>query len=244
MNGFNALTSQTVTFQIERYKPARVDPPRAENFKVRVSPRMTVLDGLEQIRLTLDPTLMYRHCCHHASCGTCACTINGRPALACTTRIADLDNETITLAPLAGLPCLGDLAVDMTSFFRELDPQWESLRACETATAERTPRGVDQLKRMENCIECGCCVAACPVSGSAASFMGPAVLAAMNNEMRNRPAVRPEMLRMAADPRGAAMCRRHLACSRVCPSNVYPARHIADLQRAAGVKVPQKITKK
>lgn len=193
---------------------------------------MTVLDGLEQIRLNLDATLMYRHCCHHASCGTCACTINGSPALACTARIADLETETITLAPLANHPCLGDLAVDMTSFFREWDPQWANLRTCEKTTAARTPQGIDQLMRLENCIECGCCVAACPVTGSSISFLGPAVLAAVNNEIRNRPAARTKLLEIASDPRGSAMCLRHLACSRVCPSKVFPARHIADLQRS------------
>lgn len=200
-----------------------------------MNPSMTVLDGLEQIRLNQDATLMYRHCCHHASCGTCACTINGSPALACTTRIGDLKTDTITLAPLANHTCLGDLAVDMTSFFRELDPRWDNLRACEKTTAERVPQGIDQLKQLKNCIECGCCVATCPLTASATSFMGPAVLAAVNNEMRNRPTALKEMMKIAADPRGAKMCQRHLACSRVCPSKVYPARHIADLQRAMAV---------
>lgn len=207
-------------------------------------PYMTVLDGLEQIRLTLDATLMYRHCCHHASCGTCACTINGRPALACTTRIADLKTQTITLAPLANHPCLGDLAVDMTSFFREIDPQWETLRACAKTPEAPAAQGVDQLMRLENCIECGCCVAECPVTASSTSFMGPAVLAAVNNEIRNRPASRKKMEKIAADPRGAGMCQRHLACSRVCPSKVYPARHIADLQRAVGIRASRKSAKK
>ena len=90
------------------------------------------------------------------------------------------------------------------------------------------------MTRLENCIECGCCEAACPVTSRSEPFMGPAVLAAVNNEMRNRPAAKKPLLRMAADSRGAAGCERHLACSRVCPSKVYPARHIADLQRALG----------
>jgi succinate dehydrogenase/fumarate reductase-like Fe-S protein len=29
-----------------------------------------------------------------------------------------------------------------------------------------------QLMRLQNCIECGCCVAACPVSSDADAFMG------------------------------------------------------------------------
>lgn len=243
MNGFDALKPLKVTFQILRYKPGQIDTPRPQDFTVTFTPHMTVLDGLEQIRLNQDTTLMYRHCCHHASCGTCACTINGSPGLSCTTRIADLKTKTITLAPLDNHPCLGDLAVDMTSFFREMDPKWKYLRKCEKATPARTPQGVDQLQRLENCIECGCCVAACPVSASANAFMGPAVLAAVKNEIRNRPTALKEMINIAADPRGATMCQRHLACSRVCPSKVYPARHIADLQRAKSKLMPQKNAK-
>ena len=228
------MKEQAFTFRILRFKPGRIDPPRYAEFLVRPRPKMTILDGLEQIRLSLDATLMYRHCCHHAACGTCACTINGTPALACTTRITELHSDIITLEPLVNYACLGDLAVDMASFFQEWDPQWLNVRSCEKATTDRTPRGIDQLTRLENCIECGCCVAACPVTSRSEPFMGPAALAAMNNEMRNRPAAKKSLLRMAADSQGADRCERHLVCSRVCPSKVYPARHIADLQRAIG----------
>lgn len=224
---------ENVKFRILRFKPGWIDPPRFQIFTVALSSTATVLDGLEEIRLRRDATLLYRHCCHHASCGTCACTINGKPALACTTRIADLKTETITLEPLANLDCVADLAVDMRPFFKEMDPQWANIRLSETIAPEHTPEGGDRPMRLENCIECGCCVAGCPVTPESREFMGPAALAALNNEIRNRPAKREELMVLAAVPRGAAMCRRHLVCSRVCPSNVYPARHIADLQRAA-----------
>lgn len=230
------MQTQTLTFRILRFKPEQRDLSRYEDFKVRIEPRMTVLDGLEQIRLMQDATLMYRHCCHHSSCGTCACTINGVPALACTRRIEDLQSGTVTLEPLVNHIRLGDLAVDMASFFQEWDPHWSGHRSCEDATAARTPSGVVQLKRLENCIECGCCVAACPVTSSAEAFMGPAALAAVHTEMRKKPAGKQSLLQIAAGPRGVNMCRRHLACSRVCPSRVYPARHIADLQRALGTQ--------
>jgi succinate dehydrogenase iron-sulfur subunit len=220
-----------VIFRILRFKPGVVDPPRYEEFHLSTGPGMTVLEGLEEIRLTQDATLVYRQSCHHASCGTCACMINGLPALACTTKIADLKTETITLAPLENHPCLADLAVDVVGFFRDIHADWTNLRTCENASADRTPQGVQQLLRFENCIECGCCIAACPVVSAAPDFMGPAALAALNNDMHQRPAGKKALLEVAASPRGAAQCRRHLACSRVCPTMVYPARHIADLQR-------------
>jgi succinate dehydrogenase / fumarate reductase iron-sulfur subunit len=61
--------------------------------------------------------------------------------------------------------------------------------------------------------------------------MGPAVLAALHNEMRKHPDARERLLATAGGERGERWCRRALACSRVCPTGVYPARHIADLRR-------------
>lgn len=225
------MTEETVIFRILRYKPGIIDPARHQEFRLSVRSDMTVLDGLEEIRLTRDADLMYRHCCHHASCGTCACTINGTPALACTTRIADLGSGKVTLEPLENHPCRGDLVVDVAEFFGHIDAGWANLRTCENASKDRTPSGVPRLLRFENCIECGCCVAACPVVLTNFRFLGPAALAALDNERRSHPDREKRLLEIAAGPGGARQCRRHLACSRVCPTAVYPARHIADLQR-------------
>ena len=228
------MDGKPVIFRILRFKPGVVDPARFQDFEIHARPEMTVLQGLEEIRLTRDADLMYRRCCHHASCGTCACTINGTPALACTMRIADLKSEVITLTPLENHPCIGDLAVEGAGFFKDLDAGWGNHTPCRDASADRTPEGIDQLLRFENCIECGCCVAACPVVPEGPEFLGPAVLAALNNERRHHPEKEISLLRIAAGPHGTAQCRRHLACSRACPAAVYPARHIADLQRAIG----------
>ena len=103
-----------LTLQILRYKPGHIDPPRYQEFSLEAEPEMTVLDSLEAIRLQQDPTLMYRHSCHHSSCGTCACKINGRERLACITRINELEESTIVLAPLDGFEVSGDLVVDMS----------------------------------------------------------------------------------------------------------------------------------
>ena len=227
----NDKNDKKVIFHIRRFKPGVIDPPWFQEFSLSVRPAMTVLEGLEEIRLTQDPSLMYRHCCHHASCGTCACMINGMPALACTTRIDDLEDSRVTLEPLENHRCISDLAVEVDEFFKDMHAGWDYLRDCEQASADRTPQGVGRLLRFENCIECGCCVAACPVVTEGRKFMGPAVLAALNNERRHYSGKEKALLKLAAGPEGADQCRRHLDCSRVCPTAVYPARHIAELQK-------------
>ena len=39
------------------------------------------------------------------------------------------------------------------------------------------------------------------------------------------------MLALAGTERGERRCERALLCSRVCPTGVYPARHIMELRR-------------
>lgn len=226
----HAPSSRVVQFKIDRYKPGCIDPPRVDRFSLAVAPETTVLDALERIRLTRDPTLVYRHSCHHSACGTCACIINGVERLACVTRVLALDSDTVSLSPLRGFARIADLAVAMTSFYRDIDPLWQTLRPAEPiAGASRT------ALRLEDCIECGACVSSCPAARAHQAFMGPAALAALHNEMNKLPAAdQAGLLQIAAGPRGERLCQRALHCSRVCPTRVYPARHIADLRRKTG----------
>jgi succinate dehydrogenase / fumarate reductase iron-sulfur subunit len=91
----------SVQIKISRFKPGVIDPPAFFTYEVFPASDWTVLDALEQIRIHQEPTLMYRRACHHASCGTCACTINGVERLACKTKLSELGLTTITLEPLA-----------------------------------------------------------------------------------------------------------------------------------------------
>ena len=125
------MTIKKVTFKILRYKPGHIDPPRFQEFIIGVAPATSVLDGLEMIRLEQDNTLMYRHSCHHSSCGTCACKINGVERLTCITKIQELESDTITLTPLAGFKPIGDLVVDMKRFYDDLSEDWSYLKKAE-----------------------------------------------------------------------------------------------------------------
>ena len=225
------MNAKKVTFKILRYKPDVIDPPRFQTYELQVDDTMTVVEGLKKIRLEQDNTLMFRHSCLHSSCGTCACMINGQPRLACITGILSLGTATIELQPLEGFQPIGDLAVDMRGFYKDISAQWSYLRAAEIADPIDVPQDVDQLVRFENCIECGVCVAACPVTGDGAEFLGPAALAALHREMIKSPDKKPELTALAGGNRGVHLCERALNCSRVCPTAVYPARHIADLRR-------------
>ena len=196
---------------------------------------MRVLDALEVIRLRQDSTLMYRHSCHHSSCGTCACKINGRERLTCTTKIKEL-GDTITIAPLDGFKVCGDLVVDMSPFYNDISEDWRYLKKSDNSKTTLLPAGVKEYERFENCIECGACISACPVTHKNTGFIGPAVLAALSNELKKSPHKSEGLLKTAGNENGERLCERALNCSRVCPTGVYPARHIADLRKLLAKK--------
>lgn len=216
------MSTQIRLFRILRFKPGHLEPACFQDFEALVTPEMTVLDVLEQIRLEQDATLMYRHSCHHSSCGTCACKINGQAGLTCVTKVAEIQTEIITLEPLDGFRWEGDLVVDMTGFYDHISDAWSYLRVSESAPA---------ATRFENCIECGACVSACPVVQAERPFMGPAALAALHRELEKSPKHRAELLEIAGGEQGERWCERAIACSRVCPMQVAPARQIGELRK-------------
>ena len=223
----------TICVKISRFKPAIIDPPAFFTYELSPAPDWTVLDALEHIRIKQEPSLMYRRSCHHSSCGTCACTINGVERLACRTKLSEFDTQTITLEPLRCFQRIGDLVTTRSRLFRFMQPDWSYLQPDEHRDKyDRLLSDHDQtITKFEDCIECGCCVAACPVARSHPRFLGPAVLSAINQEKKKKPSAENDLLSLATDTHGEALCQRALACSRVCPTGVYPAKHIAELRK-------------
>ena len=206
-----------------------------KRFDVPVGQYTTVLDALEWIRTKHEPDLVYRHSCHHGSCGTCGMLINGEPALSCTARLGELESE-VEVNPLPATVHSAGLAVDPTPVHKTFPGERSYLRTAEKTASARhkgTPVGeppeeVGEFNRFEDCIECGLCIAACPVD---TSFIGPAALAAYHRELEKDPDKTEAILNRVGEPDGVDACRRALRCSAVCPTGVNPAKHIAVLKR-------------
>ena len=222
---------ERLKIKILRNRPQTSRKPGFQTFTLSIEEDLSVLDALEMLRNQQDSSLMYRHSCHHSSCGSCAMIINGHERLACVTRISEIKTRPITLEPLTGFPVIGDLVVDMSPFYKDIHTEWDCLRASEAVNYKDLPEGIKCFERFENCIECGCCVSACPTAGPGRPFMGPAALACLNNELEKARDNEKALLELAGGERGEKLCERALACSRVCPTEVYPARHILDLRK-------------
>jgi len=87
----------------------------------------------------------------------------------------------------------------------------------------------DSFERLSDCIECGMCISACPVALTTEKYIGPGVLAAIEQNLRlDKDA--PEIC-LADDADGVWRCHSAFECSEVCPSNVDPGWRIMDLRR-------------
>jgi succinate dehydrogenase / fumarate reductase, iron-sulfur subunit len=225
----------TVLLRVFRYRPGG-DAPHYDEFRVPAGRRTTVLDALLAVRRGLDPGLTLRHSCLHGSCGTCGMRVNGREVLACVTGLDGLGDPVI-VEPLAGLPVVGDLVVDMEEVYQRLEPAGRPLvRASERSRTDQSgpdSQGpvLEGLERFEDCLECGLCLSACPVAGDP-RYLGPAALAAAERVLEEPRGADPrKVLGWVDDAHGAWRCHAAFECSAVCPAGVDPAGAIMRLRR-------------
>jgi succinate dehydrogenase / fumarate reductase iron-sulfur subunit len=206
--------------------------PHYEEFEVPVGEPTTVLEALRWIQLRRDPSLALRHSCFHASCGTCGVRVNGREALACVSAMKDLSGGTVTVEPMANIPVLNDLVVDMEGFASRFPAPHPILRASEFLPEAAHPDGIDGYERFEDCVECGLCLSACPVAATDDTYVGPAALAYAQRMLEEaRGADREAILNWADDDRAAWRCHAAFECTEACPSNVRPAQRIMALRK-------------
>jgi succinate dehydrogenase / fumarate reductase iron-sulfur subunit len=206
---------------------------RLDDFEVRTEPGATVLDALLEVRRTLDPSLVVRHSCMRGSCGACGVRVDGREVLGCDTPLP------AGREPLGGQRQIADLAVDMVDFhLRMAEVDMPRVRGAERPGDGAPPEGIRSFGRFEDCIECGLCLAACPVSASDRAYIGPAALAAaarVVEEPRGRDL--GPVLALAKEPDSVWRCHDIMECSAVCPAAVEPGTAVISLRRRLAGRV-------
>src|SRR5688572_7655121 len=84
-----------------------------ETFEVEAGPGMVVLDMLFKIQAEQAGDLAIRWNCKAGKCGSCSMEINGKPRLACMTRMNSLpEGEPVVVQPLKTFPVIRDLVTD------------------------------------------------------------------------------------------------------------------------------------
>lgn len=224
----NKKCTWNIIFKIFRKKVGQ--PAHYDQFDVAVNPDEYILDGIERIWAYHDRSLVFSHACHHSTCGACGMLVNGEEKLTCITtfRSVTRNGGTLRIEPLRNFPVISDLAVDMTGMFERMHAVSHRPIIADTfKTSRGRKKDREDLLRLADCIECGLCISACPISATSADYIGPAVLAGAQ-----QPGTFGEnVLNIVDSEDGAWRCHSAYECTRVCPSNVDPAWRIMDLRK-------------
>ena len=80
-------TSRIITVKIARQN-ADGTGKKFMTYKVPVEKWTTVLDAVLDVKKYMDHSIGIRYSCRQATCGSCGMVINGKPRLACFTKIS------------------------------------------------------------------------------------------------------------------------------------------------------------
>lgn len=230
--------SKVVTLRIARINPSHEKERRFEEFRVSVQRWTTVLDAILDVKGNLDHSVAVRYSCRQATCGSCGMVINGKPRLACFTKVSELDSDVVTVEPMHNFPIIRDLAVDFERMFKAhknikpfLIRDDVEVTSSETKEYPQTPEELDEFIQFAGCIKCGLCNSACPTMATDSSFIGPQALAqAYRYVADNRDKGKKSRLKVIDDSHGIWRCHFAGSCSQVCPKGVDPAMGIQMLR--------------
>ncbi|MDO5574865.1 MAG: 2Fe-2S iron-sulfur cluster-binding protein [bacterium] len=216
-----------------------------EHFLIDADKGATVLRVLEQLNLrtplctkdgAVTEKIGWECSCKQAMCGACAMNINGRPMLACKAFLKDLKNP-IMLEPFRKFPLVRDLIVDKSVLHEHMMDMklWISGGQNQSADARMASGEVNEtLYQSAACIQCGCCLEACPNYTGLDRFYGAMM---MNTEYQiiNQEPERGEAKKdlKEAKKHFAGGCSNSFACEEVCPVHVPLTSHISKLNALA-----------
>lgn len=226
-------SSKSITLKIFRYNPEHDDSSKFMEFTVPYEKWTTVLEAILEVKKYFDHSVAVRYSCRQATCGSCGMMINGKPRLACFTKISELNSNVITVEPMNNFPIIRDLAVKFEKLFdthQKIKP-YLIRDDTELETDEReflqTPEEVEQYIQFANCIKCGLCNSACPTMATDSSFVGPQALAqAYRYVADSRDKGKDSRLKIIDESHGIWRCHFAGSCSQVCPKGVDPAMGI------------------
>ncbi len=228
---------KSVTLRITRYNPEYDNEKTFMEFNVPYEKWTTVLEAILEVKKHFDHSVAVRYSCRQATCGSCGMVINGKPRLACFTKISELDSDVVTVEPMNNFPIIRDLTVRFERLFNshhKIKPfliHEDSEISSNEKEFLQSPEELEQYIQFSNCIKCGLCNSACPTMATDSSFVGPQALAqAYRYVADSRDKGKDSRLKIIDESHGIWRCHFAGSCSQVCPKGVDPAMGIQFLR--------------
>ena len=243
----------SVTLRVWRQADAK-QPGKLVDYPAKnVNPNMSFLELLDVVNDELaakgEEPIAFAHDCREGICGTCSCTINGKPhgpgvgIATCQLYMrAFREGDVIVVEPFraAAFPVIKDLVTDRTAFDKiQQAGGFITARTGSAPDANAIPvpkPDADLAMDAATCIQCGACVAACK-NASAMLFVAAKVghlgLLPQGQAERDK---RVLAMVHTMDELGFGNCTNYYECSAVCPkliSHDFIARMNRDYLKAS-----------
>lgn len=198
-----------------------------QTFKTEVEEGMVVLDVIHKIQAEQANDLAVRWNCKAGKCGSCSMEVNGKPKLACMTRMNEYGpDEEITVTPVKTFPVIKDLVPDV-SWNYEQNKQIEPFRPDPAQKDENgdyimMQEDVERIQEFRKCIECFLCQDVCHVlrdHEQKDKFVGPRFMIRLAS-LEMHPLDHGDRIPMIKNEFGSGMCNITKCCTDVCPEDI------------------------
>ena len=181
---------------------------------------------LHRLQATQASDLAIRWNCKAGKCGSCSMEINGRPRLACMTRMSVFaPDETLTITPMRTFPVIRDLVTDVSfNYAKALQiPSFTPDPSVKPGEFRMQQVDVNRSQEFRKCIECFLCQNTCHVirdhTENEHAFAGPRFLMRVA-ELEMHPADTADRREIAQDDFGLGYCNITKCCTEVCPEHI------------------------
>jgi succinate dehydrogenase / fumarate reductase iron-sulfur subunit len=197
------------------------------DYQTEVDKGMVVLDVIHRIQAEKANDMAVRWNCKAGKCGSCSVEINGKPKLACMTRMNEYgDDETISIRPIRSFPVMRDLVADVSWNYE----QNKRIAPFKPDTSKKDSSGdyrmmqedVDRIQEFRKCIECYLCQNVCHVlrdHEQKDSFVGPRFMIRLAG-LDMHPLDTEDRIPAVKDEYGSGMCNITRCCTDVCPEHI------------------------
>ena len=193
--------------------------------RIEVDEGMVVLDVLHRIQAKQANDLAIRWNCKAGKCGSCSMEINGRPRLACMTRMnLFAEGDAITVQPLKTFPVVKDLVTDVSWNFEQNKriPPFRPRPRGADGQHRMQQADVDRVQEFRKCIECYLCQDVCHVLRDQSrkdAFVGPRFMIRLAS-LEMHPLDTEDRIPAVRKDFGSGLCNITRCCTEVCPEHI------------------------
>jgi len=197
------------------------------DYQCEVTKGMVVLDVIHRIQADSANDLAVRWNCKAGKCGSCSMEINGKPKLACMTRMNEYGpDENISIMPVKTFPVIRDLVPDMSWNYE----QNKRIKPYTPDQSKKDAKGnyimmqedVDRVQEFRKCIECFLCQDVCHVLRDHERkdvFVGPRFMIRLAG-LEMHPLDIADRIPATKKEYGSGMCNITRCCTEVCPEHI------------------------